>query len=81
MARWEKLRAEGKWFWIFKRGAVWLTLVLLLYGLGALFFPTLFNFQKIQLYILLGMFGGFMISSILEWSKMETAYQQIKRSK
>jgi hypothetical protein len=71
LARWEKIQADGKWLWIFKRGAVWATTVLFIYGLGALVYPAFFNFQISQFYILFGMLGGFIATSIMEWSKME----------
>ena len=58
IARWEKLSAEGKWFWIFKRGAAWLASMLFLYGSGLLLFPNILHFEPFQFYILLGMFGG-----------------------
>lgn len=79
IAHWKKLRAEGKWLWIFKRGATWLATMLFIYGLGALLYPAVFNFQSTQFYILFGMLGGFIISSIMEWSKMETAFQQAEK--
>ena len=78
IARWEKLQADGKWLWIFKRGATWLALMLFIYGTGAWLVPTEFNFQTTQFYILLGMFAAFLINSILEWSKMERTYQKAK---
>jgi hypothetical protein len=81
LARWEKIHSEGKWFWIFKRGAAWLASVLFLYGLGAMLYPTLFSFQKTQFYILFGMMGGFIASSIMEWSKMEANYKRANKSK
>lgn len=81
LANWEKVQAEGKWLWIFKRGAVWATMILCFYGLGAIAFPSLFNFQITQFYILFGMFGAFIFSSIIEWSKMENLSQQAKISK
>ena len=80
MARWEKLQADGKWLWIFKRGSLWATMILFLYGLGALLYPSIFNFQITQFYILFGMFGAFIFNSIMEWSKMETLYQTANES-
>jgi hypothetical protein len=76
VARWEKVQADGKWLWLFKRGAIWLTLLLFIYGLGAWLVPSEFNFQITQFYMLVGMFGAFMVNSIIEWSKMEKAYQK-----
>ena len=75
-ARWEKIQADGKWFWIFKRGAIWATMILFFYGAGALLVPTFFNFQPGQFLILSGMFAGFLVSSISEWSKMEKSYRE-----
>ncbi len=79
IAHWEKLRAEGKWFWIFKRGAAWLASMLFLYGSGLLLFPNILHFEPFQFYILLGMFGGFMVSSLFEWTKMEAEYLEQKK--
>lgn len=75
-ANWQKIQADGKWLWIFKRGALWTTIILLFYGLGALLVPAFFNFQPSQFLILSGMFIGFLINSMLEWSKMEENQQQ-----
>lgn len=74
--RWEKIQAEGKWLWIFKRGALWTTMILFFYGLGALLYPAFFNFQPSQFLILSGMFVGFLVNSMLEWSKMEELKQE-----
>lgn len=71
LANFEKIQADGKWLWIFKRGAIWTTICLFIYGLGAMLYPSQFNFQISQFYILFGMFGAFLFSSIIEWSKME----------
>jgi hypothetical protein len=75
-ARREKLQADGKWFWLFKRGAVWLSIILVSYGLGGIFLPETFDFQSNQLLILSGMFGAFLVNSVFEWSKMEKSYQE-----
>jgi hypothetical protein len=74
--RLEKLQADGKWLWIFKRGASWITLICLFYGVGAFFVPSFFNFQPAQFLILSGMFVGFLVNSIFEWSKLEQSFQQ-----
>lgn len=74
--RWEKIQAEGKWLWIFKRGAVWTTMILFFYGVGAMVYPAFFNFQTSQFLIISGMLIGFLINSILEWSKMEEVHQE-----
>lgn len=76
LARFEKIQADGKWLWIFKRGAIWVTMSLFLYGFGAILYPSQFNFQISQFYILFGMFGAFIFSSIMEWSKMEEIHQK-----
>jgi hypothetical protein len=81
ITRREKLQAEGKWLWIFKRGAIWLTALLFIYGMGAWLFPTQFDFQITQFYMLMGMFAAFMISSIQDWSKMERTFQSQKINK
>lgn len=81
LANWEKIQADGKWLWIFKRGAIWATMILGFYGLGAIAYPTLFNFQPTQFYILFGMFGAFIFNSMIEWSKMENLSQKVKISK
>lgn len=75
-ARWEKIQADGKWLWIFKRGAIWTTMILCFYGLGALLYPAFFNFQPSQFLILSGMFVGFLVNSMLEWAKMEEIHQE-----
>lgn len=76
IARWEKERADGKWFWIFKRAAAWLFTAIVLYGATQFFAPQLISFDGNQIYIAVFMFGGFFAGSVLEWSKMEDFYQK-----
>ena len=72
---WKKQRADGKWFWLFKRAAVWLTFVILLFGAGNFLFPEQVNFQGTQIFIAVFMFAGYLIGSLNEWSKMEKTLQ------
>jgi hypothetical protein len=76
IARWEKERADGKWFWIFKRAAAWLFVAILLYGAASVLTPDLISFEGDQIYIAVFMFAGFFVGSILEWSKMEQLYRK-----
>lgn len=76
LSQWEKVHADGKFLWLFKRSAVWASICLFLYGVGALLYPSFFNFQMSQFYILFGMFGAFLYSSNSEWIKMEAKYQE-----
>ena len=75
LANWEQHRADGKWFWLFKRSAIWLTTVLVLFGTGSFLFPEMINFQGPQIFIAVFMFGGYFIGSLNEWSKMEKLFQ------
>lgn len=76
IARWEKERADGKWFWIFKRAAAWLFTAIMLYGAVNFFTPELINFGGSQFYIAVFMFAGFFAGSVMEWSKMENFYKK-----
>jgi hypothetical protein len=74
IARWEKERAEGKWFWIFKRAAAWIFIAILLYGAAQILTPNLISLSGDQFYIAVFMFAGFFVGSVMEWSKMEKFY-------
>jgi hypothetical protein len=74
IARWEKQRADGKWFWVFKRAAAWLFVAILLYGAAQILTPNLISLDGEQFYVALFMFAGFFAGSIIEWSKMEKFY-------
>ena len=75
LARWEKQRADGKWFWIFKRASSWLLSIILLL-IAANFLGIELNlFQNGQFFIVFCMMGGFVVSSAFDWTKMEEKYQ------
>jgi hypothetical protein len=76
IARWEKERADGKWFWIFKRASAWVFVAILLYGAAQILTPNLISLSGDQLYIAVFMFAGFFVGSVMEWSKMEKLYQR-----
>lgn len=80
LARWEKDRAEGKWFWIFKRTASWLVSILLMVAAGHFLGFEMNLFQTGELMIVGGMMGGFVVSSLFDWSKMEQQYQNRRSS-
>ncbi len=74
-ARREKQRADGKSFWLFKRSAIWLTAVLLMFGTASFLFPGTIRFQSNQIFIAVFMFGGYFVGSLKEWGKMERMFQ------
>jgi hypothetical protein len=73
--RWEKERADGKWFWIFKRASAWLVSVILMFGAANYFAGEMVSFGGGQVVVAAFMFGGFFIGSIMEWAKMEELYE------
>lgn len=75
ISRWEKERADGKWFWIFKRASAWLVSVILMFGAANFFAADLISFNPNQIFVAVFMFGGFFVGSVMEWSKMEELYQ------
>jgi len=75
LSRWEKERADGKWFWIFKRASAWLVSLILMFGAANYFAADMVSFGGTQILVAVFMFGGFFIGSIMEWSKMEELYQ------
>lgn len=75
LSRWEKERADGKWFWIFKRASAWLVSLILMFGAANYFAGEMVSLGSTQILIAVFMFGGFFIGSIMEWSKMEELYQ------
>ena len=74
---WEKERANGKWFWIFKRAAAWLTLMIIMFGAVKFYSPETITFDGNQIFVALFMFGGFFVGTIFEWSKMEKEFSQL----
>lgn len=77
LVHWEKERANGKWFWVFKRAAAWLTLMIVMFGAVEFYSPETISLDVNQLFIALFMFGGFFAGTILEWSKMEKQFQEL----
>jgi hypothetical protein len=75
LSRWEKERADGKWFWIFKRASAWLVSVILMFGAANYFAADMVSFGGNQIMVALFMFGGFFIGSVMEWAKMEELYE------
>lgn len=75
LSRWEKERADGKWFWIFKRTSAWLVSLILMFGAANYFAAQLVSFDAGQMTVALFMLGGFFIGSVMEWTKMEEMYQ------
>lgn len=75
LARWEKQREDGKWFWIFKRAASWLLSIILLLIAANFFGADLNLFHDGQFLIVFCMMGGYVVSSIFDWTKMEEKYQ------
>jgi hypothetical protein len=75
ISRWEKERADGKWFWIFKRASAWLVSLILMFGAANFFAAEMVSFDGTQIFVALFMFGGFFAGSIMEWTKMEELYQ------
>jgi len=75
ISRWETERADGKWFWIFKRASAWLVSVILMFGAANYFAADKVSFDGSQVLVALFMFGGFFIGSIMEWAKMEELYE------
>ena len=73
----EKERANGKWFWIFKRAAAWLTLMIVMFGAVKFYSPETITFDGSQIFVALFMFGGFFAGTILEWSKMEKEFHEL----
>jgi hypothetical protein len=71
IARWKKERENGKWFWVFKRAAAWLTLMIVMFGAVKFYSPETLNFDGDQFFIAIFMFSGFFIGSIREWSNLE----------
>ena len=76
-ARLEKERHNGKWFWIFKRLAAWLTLMIVMFGAVKFYSPETIIFDGDQIFVGLFMFGGFFAGTILEWSKLEKEFQAL----
>lgn len=75
LARWEKERNQGKWFWIFRRTCIWtLTIILLFAGIDFLA-PDKIDFSSAHFFVVVFMLGGYIIDSLVDWSKMEKLYQ------
>ena len=75
ISRWEKERAEGKWFWIFRRASAWLVSIILMFGAANFFAADFVSFDAGQIFVALFMFGGFFAGTLMEWTKMEELYQ------
>lgn len=75
ISRWEKERADGKWFWIFKRASAWLVSLILMFGAANFFAAELVGLDFNQVIVAAFMFVGFFIGSVMEWTKMEELYE------
>ena len=75
LQRWEKERDQGKWFWIFRRTSVWTLSIILLFGFISYFAPDKIDFTGTHFVVVLFMLGGYVIDSLVDWSKMERLYQ------
>lgn len=75
ISRWEKERSYGKWFWIFRRSAAWFLCVILIFAAALGLGINEISFKNEQVFIVFFMLGGFVVSSFLDWTKMEKLYQ------
>ncbi|HEX8288998.1 MAG TPA: hypothetical protein VF556_13430 [Pyrinomonadaceae bacterium] len=75
LARWEKERNQGKWFWIFRRTCIWTLSLILLFAAINFFAPEKMDFSGTHFLVVLFMLGGYVIDSLVDWSKMEKLYQ------
>ena len=74
LARWKKERAEGKWFWIFRRASAWFVSLILLFALINYFAPDKISFGVNHFVVVISMLVGYVIDSLTDWSKMEKLY-------
>lgn len=74
LARWEKERAEGKWFWIFRRASVWFVSLILLFALISFAAPDKIVFSPNHFIVVVSMLVGYVVDSLIDWSKMEKLY-------
>jgi hypothetical protein len=74
-ARWEKERADGKWFWIFRRACIWLLTVIMAYGAATIVWPDVPAFDASQFFIVLFMLAGYVASLMMDWAKLEETYR------
>jgi hypothetical protein len=77
LSRWEKERSQGKWFWIFRRTSIWFVAVILMFGALSFYSPESINLEDGQFFVAVFMLGGYVIDSIMDWSKMEKLYQSM----
>ncbi|MCU1288056.1 MAG: hypothetical protein JWN60_285 [Acidobacteria bacterium] len=75
LARWEKERNQGKWFWVFRRTSIWTLSLILLFAAIDYFAPEQIDFSSTQFFVVIFMLGGYVIDSLVDWSKMEKLYQ------
>ena len=75
LARWEKDRNNGKWFWIFRRTSIWFVSLLMLFALISSFAPVETDFSGMHFFAVVFMIGGFVLDSHVDWSQMEKIYQ------
>ena len=74
LARWEKAKSDGKWFWIFRRTAIWFVSLILLFALISFFAPDKIVFSANHFVVVASMLAGYVIDSLIDWSKMEKLY-------
>jgi hypothetical protein len=74
LARWEKERADGKWFWIFRRTSTWFVSLIMLFGLISFFAPEQISFSPNHLFVVAAMLGGYVVDSLFDWTQMEKLY-------
>ena len=74
LARWEKERADGKWFWIFRRASAWFVSMILLFGAVSFFAPEEISLSSNHLIVVAAMMVGYVVDSLTDWSKMEKLY-------
>lgn len=75
LQRWEKERDQGKWFWIFRRTSIWTLSIIVLFGVISYFAPDKIDFTSTHFVVVVFMLGGYVIDSLVDWSKMERLYQ------
>lgn len=74
LARWEKERAEGKWFWIFRRASLWFVSLILLFAFISFVAPEQIVFSANHFIVVASMLVGYVVDSLIDWSKMEKLY-------
>jgi hypothetical protein len=74
LARWEKERAEGKWFWIFRRASIWFVSLILLFAFISFAAPEQIIFSANHFLVVAAMLVGYVVDSLIDWSKMEKLY-------